>query len=104
MRFDFRGRAITAVVAADGAVNPIVEAPAQSINAKLLIAFEKSAEENLTNIGATVAIGIAEKNNFRRGRHNHAIAPCDKPGRKSQIVGKETALVVNAVAIRIFQN
>src|SRR5438876_12263235 len=63
------------VAAAVRAVNPVVESPKQSIHAQLLIALGETREEHAPLVRATVAVGVLEKQNVRRGGDEQAAVP-----------------------------
>ena len=67
VRVDLRVRAVVAVVAAAGAIDPVIEAPAQAVRAELLVAFLEAGEEDSCVVGLAVAVGVAQKENIRRG-------------------------------------
>src|SRR5688572_3448441 len=104
MGFDFDGGAVAAVMAADRAVDPVVEAPAEAVDAELLVTFEEAAEENLAGVGAAVIVGVAQENNFGRGRDDDAVAPGDEAGGETEVVGEQMGFVVDTVVVGVFEH
>ncbi len=56
---DFGAAAVTGVVPAVGTVHPTVEPPPKAVDAELLVAFMKSLDQHLANVGPAVPVGIA---------------------------------------------
>src|SRR5207248_2860731 len=62
------------------AVNPVIESPAQRVDAKLRIPFFESFKERLVKVRFAVAVAIFGVENLRRGRDDRAVAPSDDAG------------------------
>src|SRR5262249_35969619 len=58
-----------------GAVDPVVEAPRQTVDAMLLIAFDEAGEEDDLLVGFAVAVGVFGVENVRGAGNEHALAP-----------------------------
>ena len=93
--------AIAGVMAATGAVDPVVEPPTQAVDPQLLVAFQKAREERLSHVGPPVAIGVGKKQNLRCGGHQDAVSPDHHPAGKPQPLGKHGGTVIAAIAIGI---
>ena len=89
--------------AAIRAVNPVVQAPRQSIHAQLLVAEAEAGEQNTPLIRAAIAVRIAEIPDVRRGRDQHAAAPRQHAIGKRQMVREHRRHFVAAIAIAIFE-
>jgi hypothetical protein len=95
---------VFAVVTAGGDVDPIVEAPAQTVGAELLVALGEAGVEDFFLVGFAVAVGVAEEKNVGGGGDDDAIAPGDEAVGEIQAFGKEGAVVVGAVGVSIFED
>ena len=56
-------------------VNPLIEPPAQTVGAVLLVALTKTAVEHFAVLGDTIAIAVFRIDQIRRGEDKHAGAP-----------------------------
>src|SRR5207302_2715190 len=78
-----------------GAVEPVVEAPDQAVDAVLLIALPEAGEEHFLLDRATNRLCIED---VRRARDNHALAVGRDAGGIAELVEEHRGLVVRAVA------
>src|SRR5437868_2604038 len=67
------GPAHLTLAAAIGSVEPIVQAPEQTVDTKLLIALCKTAQDFFTNIGNPISIRIGQEPDVWRSRHQQTI-------------------------------
>src|SRR5207244_2808650 len=78
------------------AVNPVVEAPKQSIDAQLLVALGETREQHASFVRATVAVGVLEKQNVRRGGDEDAAIPRHHAaGKRAFVIEDSRALVAS---------
>ena len=101
---EFRVIGKPAMMAARRAIDPVVQTPAQTVGAQLLVALAETGKQDFTHVGFAIAIRVFEKQDFRCRSDDHAIAPDQQAGGKIQSLGKERGFLVSAVAIRIFKN
>ena len=86
-----------------GAIDPIVDAPGQAVDAMLLVAFlEARVEDDLLVglAGAARGLGVED---VRGARHQHALAPRQDAGRKAEIVEEDGHLVIGAIGPGFFE-
>src|SRR5262245_19004401 len=57
------------------AVDPVVEAVVEAVQAMLLIACDKPSKERLALVCLAVTIGVLGVENLRRGRDQNSVAP-----------------------------
>ena len=81
--------AVARMMAAAGAVNPVIQSPPQSIDAKLLVAFQKSAIQRTTNVGPTITGCILEIDDLRGRRDQYAVAPHQNAVGKGESLGEQ---------------
>src|SRR6056297_2868318 len=94
---------VAAMMAAAGAMDPVVQAPAQTIDTQLLIAFQKSFVQSLLVVGFAVAIGVLQVNDLWRGGHQNTIAPNQDARGKRQAIGKQHRCLIKPIAILVGQ-
>src|SRR5439155_12416837 len=87
-----------------GEIYPVVGAKCRMADAKLTgVAGIEAGENNLAHIGAPVAIGILQINEVGRAGDEQAAAPRHDAVREGEAVGKDSASVVMAIAVGIFE-
>ncbi len=82
-------------------MNPIVQAPAKGVDAKLGVAFLEAFVEDFFHFGFAIAVGVFGVKNLRRGGDDHAVAPGDDAVGHVDAIHEEGGLVVFAVAIGV---
>lgn len=95
--------AVAGVVGTAGAMDPVVEAPAQAIDPELLVALEKAAEEGFLVIGPAVAVAVLEEQNSGGSGDQDAISPTHDAGGKGEVLGKNGAVIVPAIGVGVLQ-
>ena len=86
-----------------GAVNPVVEAVAQAVDAGLPVAGIEPGEDDFANVGLAVAVGVLGINDVGGGTDQHALLPRRDAVGKVDLVEKDGRLVVLAVAVGVFE-
>ena len=90
-------------IAAVGHVDPAVEVIAEAVGQRIADAEPQPAEDNRAPVGASVAIGVLEEDDLRRGQHEDAVAPRQHAGGVAEIRGEDCRAVRQAVAVGISQ-
>src|SRR5262249_25621439 len=86
-----------------GAVDPIVQAPYQAVDAMLLVAFEKPSVQGDALVSFAGAFGVFRIEDLRSAGHERALAPGHYTGGKPDAVEKHRGLGVLAVAVCVFE-
>src|SRR5262245_38287043 len=87
-----------AAAVAIGAVNPVVQAVLETVQAMLLVPFDEPGEERLAFVGFAITVGVLGVENLRRGGDQEAIAPREQAGGKIQVVEEDGGFVVSTIA------
>ena len=66
---------VARMMTSTGTVNPVVQTPAKPVDSQLLIAFQKSREQRLANIGLAITIRVFCVDNLRSRCDQHSPAP-----------------------------
>src|SRR4029453_10143349 len=91
-----------AVAIAD--VEPVVDSPAQAVDAVLLIPFAKAAVEDRSLVRLVIAVLVLGIKDVRGGRDEDSFPPDFYASRKRNLVEKDRRLVVPAVAVDVGQH
>ena len=92
-----------AVALAVRAVNPVIQAVVEAVQAMLLVAFRETFEERRSLVGTTIAIGVLGEEYLRCGAHEHAVAPRHDAVREAHAIEEDCGRVVAPVAVRVFE-
>src|SRR5262249_18655833 len=87
-----------------GDVNPAIDAKDRMIDSQLRILSGETLEQHLALIGLPIAVGVFEVENVRRRRHDDAALPRHQSIGEQQLVGKDGAVLVEAIAVAVFEN
>ena len=102
-RGNFCAFGVTREVTSVCSVDPVVESPAQAVDAKLLVPLLKSGEENGANVGLAVTGGIFGVNDVGSSREQDALPPTHDSGGEVEAIEEEGGLIVFAIAIEVFE-
>ena len=92
-----RARAVASV----GAVDPVVQAVAKRVHVVLGIALGKAAQQHVTSVRATVAVGVFEVDEVRRRRHQETLTPRQDRVRHAQVGREQAPPVPPPVAVTV---
>ncbi len=84
-------------------MHTVVQPPSQAIEVAVGYAEREAFEHDLTHVGSAVAVGILEKNEFRRRGDKNTSIPCANRGGKTQVLRKNRAAVHLPIMICVFQ-
>ena len=85
------------------AIDPVVQSPLQAIDELFRVAEIKPRVQGAHAVRFAVAVGVFEEKNVRRVRHQDAAVPRHGARRQPQPRGEERALLIEAIAVHIFQ-
>src|SRR5205807_2229827 len=81
-----------------GAVQPVIEAPDEAVDAMLLIALLEAGEQDDLLVRLAVAVGVLGIKDFGSAGDNDALAPGSDAGRIAEVVEEDGGLVIGTVA------
>ena len=87
--------------AAGGAVDAVIEPPAEGVDQALHVAAAETGEDLATDVGRPVAVGVFEVVNVRRGGDEHAAVVADHGRGPGELVDVDAGAVEAAVAVGI---
>src|SRR6266852_2130308 len=99
----FLSRPRCSTVAAGAPIYPVVEAPLQAVNQLLNVVLAETGVERSLAIRFAVSVGVLQEQNVRGDACQHASPPRHDRGGKAQTLGKGGAVLIEAVAIPIFE-
>src|SRR5882724_9470947 len=91
------------VASAVGAINPIINAPKQSVHAQLLVALTKASQQNPPFVGTSIAIIVFQEQDIGRSRDQHTAVPGQNSIWKGQLLSKDCHVLITPVTISILQ-
>ena len=101
-----------AAVGAGGAVDPVVEAPAEAVQHGLHVELVgavrgvvagEPGKHHFSRVGFAIAVGVFEVENVGGGGHKDPAVPAEHAGGPREIVGVNGAAVEAAIAVGVFE-
>lgn len=97
-----------ATVAAGGAVNAVVESPAERVEHSLYIdaldAFGKASEDSFTNISLAIAVSVFEIEDVGSCTDKDAAVVTEYGCGPGKVISEDSALLIDAIAVCVFQH
>ena len=97
-------KANLAVAAAVSGVDPIVQAPRESVDPELGVSLAEAGQDHATLLGASVAVAISQEPDVGRRSDKHAAKAGQYAVRERQAVGEDGRVLVSAVAVAVLQH
>ena len=86
-----------------GAVDPVVQAPTQPVDAVLRIALDETAIEHFAPIRLAISVGVFRVQDVGRTCDQHAVAPWHHTQGMIEIVDKDLGSIILPVAVLVLQ-
>src|SRR5437870_109253 len=84
-------------------MNAIVQSPTKPVDITVCDALDETAKDYLAHVRFAVAVGVLEKNDFRRCRDENPAVPWCNRSWETQSFGEECAAINLSIAVAIFQ-
>jgi len=90
-------------VAPGASINPIIEPPLQTVDHLLNVVYAEAGIERAPFVGLSISIGVFQEKYVRSDAGQQASLPRHDGSGKAKIIGKSRAMLVEPVAVPIFE-